>query len=219
MESITIALAPRQLHDHVGTQLAAIFTGQRVLLVEVAVRQHPGHLDHAFELDLAPAATRVRLTTEGVDQVARLRPQPFARETGDLELLVDLAVGPLALLLEQVDIRLDLLERLAQRPDIGVELRLGEVEERRRALLERFGRGRSHRVAHALLERAALRVQERLGFDCPPFELSCLVSELAQLDLLRLGLCESRSQQEEDAGRADGEPDEERENGHEGQRP
>ena len=54
-------LAAGQLHDHVGAEHAAVVARDRLLLVEVAVGQHPGHLDHPPQLDLAPAAARVRV--------------------------------------------------------------------------------------------------------------------------------------------------------------
>ena len=107
-------LAAGKAHDDVRPKSPTLVSFDGGLLVEVAVRQHPGHLDHASELDLAPATARVRLPAQGVDEIPRLRPQALVGLPNDLELLVNLAVRALPLLLEQPDVRLDLLERLAQ---------------------------------------------------------------------------------------------------------
>ena len=66
--------------------------------------------------------------------------RPSCVERDDLELLVDLAVGPLPLLLEQVDVRLDLLERLLQRLHDHAEPPHGLLGEGVRVRLQRLGR-------------------------------------------------------------------------------
>ena len=64
-------LAAGQLDDEVGPQHAPVGVRDRRLLGEVAVREHSGKLDHALELDLAPAAAHVR-RAERRAEVSRL---------------------------------------------------------------------------------------------------------------------------------------------------
>jgi hypothetical protein len=77
-----------KLHDEVGAQLP-ILSVCRLLLDEVAVRHHPGHLDHAPQLDLAPAAAHVRLA-QRLHEVAGLLAQLGLRRRHLRELLADL---------------------------------------------------------------------------------------------------------------------------------
>jgi hypothetical protein len=71
------ALPARELHDDVGAQDAAVAVGRPGLLDEVAVRDHPGQLDDALQLQFAPAAANPR-TLECVRQSARLVAQRLA---------------------------------------------------------------------------------------------------------------------------------------------
>ena len=76
---------------------------------------------------------------------------------------MDLAVGALALLLEQVDVRLDLLERLLQRLDEHAEPAHRLLGEGVRVLAERLGRECLDRVLDADVEGAALGGERALG--------------------------------------------------------
>ena len=54
-------LAAGQADDHIGTHAAIrVDCRDRVLLLEVAVLDHAGELDDAFQLQLAPAAADAR---------------------------------------------------------------------------------------------------------------------------------------------------------------
>ena len=52
-------LAAGQLHHQIGTQPSG-FCGHRLLLGEIAIGEHAGDLDHAAQLNLAPASAHVR---------------------------------------------------------------------------------------------------------------------------------------------------------------
>ena len=120
-------LAARQLHDQVGPQQPAVVVALARLLDEVAVRDHPGELDHALQLHLAPAAANVRRAQRG-DEVARLLPEPVLALDDAPQELRDRADLASPLLLERARLLLEALERLPDR----LELRLRELEERRR---------------------------------------------------------------------------------------
>src|SRR5262249_22767161 len=63
-------LAARQLYDEIRSE-AAVVRVDSDLLDEVAVRQHPGHLDDPAKLDLPPTPAR-RRRPEGGNEVAGL---------------------------------------------------------------------------------------------------------------------------------------------------
>ncbi len=63
-------LAARQADDQVGRQAPAVGVG-RLLDVEVAVLEHPGRLDDAPQLELAPVAADVR-RPQRLDETPRL---------------------------------------------------------------------------------------------------------------------------------------------------
>ena len=127
-------LAAGQADDHVGAQPAVVGGGGH-LLVEVAVRKHPGELDDPLQLDLAPASAHVG------------RPQRGHERRGALAQLRELlARAPmprrLAGELERPHLAVDLLERLLQRPDVARQLRLRDLEEGGAVRLVRVGRTR-----------------------------------------------------------------------------
>ena len=70
--------AAGHVHDHVGTQATLVGRG-RHLLVEVAVLEHAGHLDHPAQLHLPPAAPRLR-RAERRHQIAGLLLQLLVAE-------------------------------------------------------------------------------------------------------------------------------------------
>ena len=76
---------------------------------------------------------------------------------------MDLAVGPLPLLLEQVDVDLHLVERLLQRLDEHAEPPDRLLGERVRVLAERLRRERLDRVLDANVEGTALGRERTLG--------------------------------------------------------
>src|SRR5262249_46307358 len=63
-----------QADDEIGTE-PPVLGGDVVLRLEVAVLEHPGHLDDPAELDLAPTAADVRPVAERADEVAGLASQ------------------------------------------------------------------------------------------------------------------------------------------------
>ena len=139
-----------------------------------------------------------------------LRPQPFVVEADDLELLVDLAVGALPLLLHQVDVRLHLLERLLQRLDDHAEPSHRLLGEGVRVLAQRLGRESLDRGLDARVEGSALGCER-------PLRLGQRALCFARLEgcLIAIGK-RSAHGDEVDAGGADDEPDQECDDGHEG---
>jgi hypothetical protein len=179
-------LASRELDEQVGPEPRAV-GGDRRLLDEVAVGEHPGHLDHSAQLDLAPAAAHDR-RAQGRDEVAGLRTQLLLRLgqlphlhaqlgvrlcPGDLELL-ELPVHLLQRLPDRGD---EVLHRLAallevvRRPLLELlELGLRKLEEGLVARRERIGGERLHRhrerVARVLERRepaAVVQARDRRG--------------------------------------------------------
>ena len=152
------------MDDHVGTE-PAVFGAGRDLLVEVAVRHHPGHLDHPAQLHFAPATSRLRRTQRG-HEIACLLLQQFVAEVQLRHLLAQPLVRTLALHLDLLQSPLVAGQRLAQRAQqlgdrlltLGevplcrrlrlAELRLGQCEELLVVLLQRlggqFGKGAHH---------------------------------------------------------------------------
>ena len=140
------------------------FAVERLLLFEVAVLDHAGQLDDAFELQLAPAAADTR-TLERIDQPSRFGLQVFANRIERRDTLqqaravlhapalriLDLAVHTF----ERVRHRGEqIVDRLLARVDIGrglgarlFEPRLGEMEERFVVLVEGLGAQRGKGIA------------------------------------------------------------------------
>ncbi len=142
-------LRARQLHDEIGAQ-AAVVGPDVVLRLEIAVLEHAGHLDDAAELDLAPAAADVRPVAQRTDEVPGLAAQVLLALGEDPDLGREIGVGAGARDLELLELAVDLLERLLQRPDemldgllLLPELRGGQLEERFVVVPER---GRGERV-------------------------------------------------------------------------
>ncbi len=166
---------------------------------------HPGELHHPSELDLAPPPANVR-RTEGGDEVVRLAPETQLVLAKAPDGLGERAVGLLPRALEGAHLRLHLPERLAERCDVRVELRLSEIQEGARALLHRRGRGCPHRSGNALVERPTLRGELRLRLDRPPLEAPSLdLERVRPRERVRPGL-HPLAEREEDASHSQREP-------------
>ena len=128
-------LSAGQLDDEVGAQ--APFLGSEVMLgLEVAVLEHAGHLDHATELDLAPAAADVRPVAQRADEVARLAAELLLRLGELAHLGRELRVGPGARDLELLQLPVHFRERFLDRRDEVLDRLLALVEVVRRLRLE-----------------------------------------------------------------------------------
>ena len=105
---------------------------ERLLLVEIAVLDHPGELDDAFELQLAPPAADAG-ALEGVDQ-----PRAFRRAgrwpvvSSDAIPLHELRARLDAAALRVLDFAIHLLERLAHRREQILDGFLAGVDVGRR---------------------------------------------------------------------------------------
>ncbi len=121
---------------------------------------------------------------------------------------MDLAVGTLALLLHQVDVRLDLLERLLERLDEHAESAHRLLGEGVRVVAQRLGRDRLDRRLDAGVECATFGGQGAL-------RLGECAMRLAGLEggLIAIGE-RSPHRNGVDAGGADHEPDQECDDGH-----
>jgi hypothetical protein len=104
-----------QPHDEIRADGLAVVVEERLLLGEIAVVEHAGHLDHAPQLHFPPTAAHVRLAKR-LHEVARLLPQLHLCLCHLRELLADLAVGLLAHALQRVDLLVDLFQRILHRP-------------------------------------------------------------------------------------------------------
>ncbi len=152
MESTTTFLPPASRTTMSGP-LAAV---DDHLLVEVDVRRHPGQLDHPAQLQLAPAAARLRPSQRG-DQGLGLLAELLGAAPGELHLLGELGVRPGPRDVGVAQLLLDPGEGLPHRPDQRLdveplrELALGERGLLGRRPLEQ--RGPLLRRAGALLRR------------------------------------------------------------------
>ncbi|EAU62966.1 hypothetical protein STIAU_8197 [Stigmatella aurantiaca DW4/3-1] len=128
------ALVAGQAHHHVRTQAPAL-VGDGLLLDEVTALHHAGQLHHAPQLDLPPPPAHGG-GAQGAHEAGRLGAQGFLGGGERLELLGEAAIGLGPRLLQVGDLRIHLLQGLAQGPHHGLDgaLALGEV--RARALLE-----------------------------------------------------------------------------------
>ncbi len=123
---------------------------------------------------------------------------------------MDLAVGALALLLHQVDVGLDLLERLLQRLDVFAEPAHRLLGESVRVVAERLGRDRLEGRLDARVECASLRCEGALRLGERPLRV-------ARLDGRPVAVGERSAHGDEiDADGADDEPEEECDDCHEG---
>ena len=117
-------------HAHVGRESPAVAVGGRILLDEVAIRQHAGALEHRAQLHFAPSAPLVR-RFQRADQASRLLPQELLR-LGDRP---EVAGQREALLVGVAKVFVEPPERVAQGLDEGTDFLLPRVEVRLRALL------------------------------------------------------------------------------------
>ena len=145
----------RQMHDHVGAH-PAVGAVLGHLLLEVAVLDHAGHLDHAPQLHLPPSATRSR-GAQSRDQVAGLGLQLVLGLGERPHLLAQPGVGLLTLELEEPQAVLVAAELFAQG---GEELLDGlgalvEVTARRLLGMGQAGVGELQELRVVLLERLA----------------------------------------------------------------
>ncbi len=146
-------LAARQPDEHVGPQ-DAVLPRQRVLLNEVAVLDHPRHLDDVAQLKLAPRAAR-RRAAQGGDEAAGLIAQvaDAPAERGDH--LGELALRFAALALQPADFVLHSGQALLHRHDEPFDLLRAQLHLAAGTLLVEPAR-----LLHARGERVA-RLRER----------------------------------------------------------
>ena len=146
--STTTVFEPGSLHDEIGPEPAVV--GRDVVLrLEVAVLEHPRHLDDAAQLDLAPAAADVRPVAERADEVPGLAAQILLALGEHANLRRQIRVRPRARELELLQLAVDLRERLLDRRDEVLDRLLALVEILRRVLLQ-------------LLELGLREIEERL---------------------------------------------------------
>ena len=128
-------LGAGQLHDEVGAEPPVV--GRDVVLcLEVAMLEHPRHLDDAAQLDLAPAAADVRPVAERAHEVPGLAAQVLLALGEDANLCRQIRVRPRACELELLQLAVDLRERLLDRRDEVLDRLLALVEILRRLLLQ-----------------------------------------------------------------------------------
>ena len=208
--STTTLPPPGILHDEIGPDASVV--GRHVVLrLEVAVLEHPRHLDDSAELDLSPAAADVRPVAERAHEVAGLAAQLLLGLPELPHLLGERRVRTLAGDLELLELPVDLEERLLDRADemldrllLLAELRGRELEERLVVAPER-GRGECvesrREIALGLLE------QRHLLRGAAPLVL--------ELDLERSGLrSAARARIEPRGACADDQSDEESDDDH-----
>ena len=127
-------LPARQPHDQVGPEPAVLAVDARLLL-EVAVVEHPRHLDDPPELDLAPAPAHVG-RAECLHQVPGLGLERLLGARHRPHLLDQPGVGGDPLLLDLLQLPVHPRERLLDRPHQVAHRLLPPLEIRGRALLE-----------------------------------------------------------------------------------
>ena len=110
-------LSAGQLHDEVGAQ-ARLFSRKRLLLQEIAMRHHAGHLHHAPQLHLSPAPSHVG-RAQGLHEIPRLRLKFFLRGHEGFDLLGERAISLPPGLFEVLHLASHLIERL---PDGGDQI-------------------------------------------------------------------------------------------------
>ncbi len=108
-------LAAGQVDDQVGPQRAVV-APQRALLAEVAAVDHAGQLDDPLQLQLAPAAARLRLAQGGAE-AGRLAAQPLLRGDELAQLLLQRAPLNGAVAVERSELLVGPPQRLADRRD------------------------------------------------------------------------------------------------------
>ena len=107
---------------------------QSGLGLEVDVLGHPGQLDAALQLGLAPFASRLRLA-QGFDQGAGLRAEVAEPDFHLVEQRADGAVGGFALAAHRRDLAFDpfevLADRFGQATEFGLAFRQRRIRRRR----------------------------------------------------------------------------------------
>ncbi len=106
-------LAAGQLDNHVGAQ-AAFFGAGAFLLEKVTMVEHAGHFNHAFELQLAPAAAGL-WCAQGFDQIAGLGAQRKLRLGHLAHLFGQRGVGIDTLFFDVADLLLEFFQRRLDR--------------------------------------------------------------------------------------------------------
>ncbi len=161
LESITTWPPPGRWTIMSGRSVPVV-ADHRLLLLEVAVLEHPGRLDGAPQRHLAPATTRVR-RAQRRDQVAGLLLQLLVAEVQRRHPLAQTGVGALALDLHQLDAPLVAGERLAQRRQHLLDrlLALRQVALRRRACLAQARVGQGEELLVVLRQRLPRQRGER----------------------------------------------------------
>ena len=110
-----------------GRMPPVVGAGDRLLLFEVAVLDHAGELDDAFELKLAPAAADAG-PLERIDQPRRLGAQALARRVERRDALHQLRAGLDAPAFGVLDLAVHLLEGLLQRREQTLDRLLARVD-------------------------------------------------------------------------------------------
>ncbi len=108
-------LAAGQLHNQVRTQPSR-FRGHRLLLGEIAVREHAGDLDHAPQLDFSPAPAHVG-SAQRPHQITGFRLQLFLSGDQRLHLGMQSRVGLAPFHLQLLDLRIHFIQRIAHGSD------------------------------------------------------------------------------------------------------
>ena len=131
-----------QADDDVGAQSPLVIANERVLLFEIAMLHHPGELDDAFELQLAPSAADPR-PLEGIDQPRRLAAQRLSHAVERGDFVKQLGAGLQTMALGVFDLALDLFECGLHRREQILDCALALVDVRRglgaRLAQPRFG--------------------------------------------------------------------------------
>jgi len=109
-----------EVNHEVGAQLLAVVAGDRCLLGEVAVLDHPGHLHNPPKLVLTPASAHL-WRAQRRHQLARLGSELLGAVAHVLDLLRQGSVRLVAALLRFADLLLDLCEGFLQRGDEGLD--------------------------------------------------------------------------------------------------
>jgi hypothetical protein len=163
------------------------------------VLHHPGELDDVPELLLAPTSAHMG----GAERIREVAGALGERR----ELSLERAIGLLAHALDALELRVHLLERVLERPNVPGQARVRELEQARGVLVQRLGRQGLDGRLETSVEHAALDVQRRFHGGELALERYHLVGAPAALD-------ERRAQDEEDADCAHRDPEEEGEDDH-----
>ena len=108
-------LAAGQLHHQIRTQPSRL-RGHRLLLGEIAIREHARDLDHAPQLNFSPAPAHIG-SAQRPHQIASLRLQFFLRGDQRLHLGPQFAVSIAARHFHLLNLRVHFIQRIAHRSD------------------------------------------------------------------------------------------------------